>query len=252
MSVFRPKGRTVYYAGFGAGGRYFVRTTGTANRRAAEREERRLRELAEQGKLATPSPEERAASIKRSLAGRTVKRRHVAKSREAAERRASDPEAKKAWIDSIREGQSVPEVKEAMHAANERTAKNPSSQRKKGKSVRRLWRRPGHSRRVSVSMATKWRTEWRAKNISGRERNAIARLRAKGFSVRSNEPKAPGRPQTSKAAVYRNAAAFYRPHVFGYRRLARMFDPDFDSRNPKPAEDRMRLGIEPYLKGKNA
>jgi hypothetical protein len=246
MSIFRPKGRTVYYAGFGAGGRYFVRTTGTASRRKAEREERRLRELAEQGRLPTPSPEERAESIKRSLAVREVKRRHAAKNREAAERRARDPKSKRAWLDSIRAGQSVPDVRDAMRAANDRTAKDPSSQRKKSKSLKRVWRRPGHRPRVRGSMAAKWRDPgWRAKNIAGREKNAIARLQAKGLQLATARPKKPrGRPAT-KGAFYREMAALYEAGGHSFRSLARERDPDF-SKSPKLSEDRMRLGTKPY------
>lgn len=189
MSIFRPKGGTIYYAGFGCDGRYFVRSTGTENRQEALRVEKRLRALAKAGKLMPPTSEERAASIARSLQAPQVKRRHVAKNREAADRRDADPAAKQDWIESIRAGQSRPEVKRAMKDASDRTAANPVSQKRKSRSMTAHWRRRGHRARVRKSMRAKWRSEWRAYNMAGRDRAAIERLEAQGFSIMRAEPR---------------------------------------------------------------
>jgi G3E family GTPase len=152
MSVFKRKGGEIYYAGFSVGGRYYVRSTGTANRKKALHVEKQLRSKAAAGKLESPSPEERARSITRSLKVPKVRHRHDAKIRKAVDRREADPDAKAEWINSIKKGQSVPEVKAKMIDANRATAKNPVSKKRKHRSLKKMWKRPGHTSRVSASL----------------------------------------------------------------------------------------------------
>jgi hypothetical protein len=201
MSVFKHKGGNIYYAGFGALGRYFVRSLGTSNRREAERKEKKLRALAEAGRLQLRvSADDRAKKIKKSLANRRVSRSHRASARAAAKERKADPEKKAEWIASIRTGQADPQVKALMIKANRNTAANPVSQRKKSQSGKKLWKRRGHKKRVSRSMITKWDSdEFRKKNLDGRDLAAAERLKQRGFVVEharsSNRSVAPKSPQ---------------------------------------------------------
>jgi hypothetical protein len=197
MSVFKHKGRRIYYCGFGARGRYFVRSTGTANRRKALRMERELRALAAAGKLRTPSPDERRRLIARSLRDSNVKRDHRAKIRETANRREADPEAKREWIDSIKSGQSEPAVKSKMDEARLRTNSDPAYRKLRRRSQKKVWKRRGHKARVSRSMKNKWATEeFRTKNLAGRDLAAADRLGRRGFSIgQSQSSDRPGGPR---------------------------------------------------------
>src|SRR5580700_8285076 len=195
MSVFkhRAKGRNIYYAGFGVRGQYFVRSLGTSNRREAERREKKLRALAEAGRLPLKvSADERAEAISKSLAIPVVSRTHRAKVKATARKRKENPEEQKAWIASIKAGQSDPEVMTRMLEANRATAANPLVQKQKSRSGKKMWKRRGHKARVSRSMKNKWTTEeFRNKNLGGRDRAAADRLKRLGFLIRSGAPKPP-------------------------------------------------------------
>lgn len=187
MGVFkyRSKSRNIYYAGFGARGQYFVRSLGTSNRQEAERREKKLIALAEAGKLPLKvSAAERIEKIRKSLSIQVVPRTHRASAKMAAKKRKADPEKQEKWIDSIKTGQSDPKVKAAMIAANQNTANNPVSKRKRQRSSKKTWKKRGHRSRVSRSMTKKWATdEFRKRNIDGRDLAAAERLKKRGLSI---------------------------------------------------------------------
>jgi hypothetical protein len=199
MSVFKYKGGNIYYAGFSVDGRHFVRSLGTSNRRKAEREEKKLRALAEAGRLPLRvSADERRKKIKNSLANPTVSRIHRASHRAAAGKRKKDPQKHAEWIAAIKAGQADPEVKKLMTKANAATATNPLTLEKHRRVQKKVWKRRGHKQRVSRKMKSKWDTdEFRNKNLGGRDRAAVARLKRLGFLIRAGAPK----PQRKRGPV---------------------------------------------------
>jgi hypothetical protein len=192
MSIFKYEGGNIYYAGFGVGGQYFVRSLGTSNRREAEREEKKLRALAEAGRLPLKvSADDRTKKIKKSLANRTVSRVHRASLKAAVKERKDDPKKHADWIAAIKTGQADPEVVKVMKKANRDSADNPVSQSRRRRSGKRAWKIRGRKQRVSRSMTNKWATDkdFRKKNLEGRDRAAADRLKRHGFLIRSGAPK---------------------------------------------------------------
>jgi hypothetical protein len=200
MSVFRYKGGNIFYAGFGARGQYFVRSLGTSHRREAESKEKKLRALAEAGRLPLRvSAEDRAASIKNSLGNSSVARSHRAGSNAAAQKRKKDPAKWDAWIASIKDGQADPTVKSKMAEANQRTATNPVSKRRKRRSLKRMWKRRGHRGRVigslKVALATPAVQKRRA---DGRLRWAAELLEQHGYPSAQGAASAPAPTKTRR------------------------------------------------------
>jgi hypothetical protein len=189
MGVFKhqSKGRNIYYAGFGVRGQYFVRSLGTSNRREAERKEKKLRALAEAGRLPLKvSEDDRVKAIRKSLAIPIVSRIHRASARAAAKKRKESPEKRKAWIAAIKAGQDVPEVKALMVKANQETAANPISKKRKRRSLKKMWKRRGHTSRVSEGVRKANATvEVKERRRVGRERWAKKLL---GIDVTANAP----------------------------------------------------------------
>ncbi len=225
MSVFKHKGGNIYYAGFGVGGRYFVRSLGTSNRREAERNEKKLRALAEAGLLPLKvSADERAKAIRKSVAIPAVSRIHLAKVKATARKRKKSTAERDAWIASIKAGQSDPTVKSKMDEARLRTNSDPKYRKRKSRKQKKVWKRRGHRSGVSKALIKTLATdESKERRRVGRERWARKLLGIDATAAPQNSTRGKrGRASETESRV-RLAAAAARLRKKGPEAAPRLF-----------------------------